>query len=1030
MTVNPTETRQSVIFDNLNFLVVVNNPNEVEECNNIVELIKKNGSSSCEVYHTYKLEYQIPRSANLRKWFLRQDFNKKEIHIVVSNSSNFQLYPLFEYDLMIPVVTTNWVSLCIESQRHVRTSNFSPNPKLIFKDFQMLVSKNAFSQAEYFLLSEIIHCLGGTTVDYITKATTHIVTTNPSDPAITTIERYKSSRTDSNESMNIQYILPTWPAQCFLENYLVSINDHLVPPSADKNEITERQNDIWDDIHGFESLYNNKKKKVLLGKKFKISTDIELSPKIYRYFISLIKILGGNYIQDNNEDEDELPDVSKGYLIMNTENSDDVLPEDKLARGNLLWIVNIWNRNKFLHPQSNIMFAPLKRKIFKKKDLIVTYTNYFGAQRLYLQRLIEFVGGSATMELSKQNTHLICNIPFGKKYEVAEKWAKNGSSIKICSHRWLEQCYKLGKRIDLDSSEFLNLNRLDNSYTSSLGQLNFGNSELTEESEEETDIEDSQANPFQFIANSQMKNSQRNDDSIIGEKPSQVASLDTADSSKKTAITDTTNAVLDQESTGSINELQKSSDPPTVEKPAVTEMKHSTIENPLQPSIASNKDTERNSENKDTFTNDDIFDTAPTAPAEPMNNISISSAAVGNINDVDDNNKNDSNQNEEQNEEPNRGIALKNTDPNHNENDITDPIQETEQNEDSKENKQLSDSENRVSQSPLGMNAIQDDVSTGIGSRKAKAQAAKRLHQDIESLNEHEKNSSKKRKVRDRNGALLLPEEIKQLERIEKLKSEAKDILSKNKYIFNEETKQIIIQFNINAICTGFAVNDLSDVDKQLLELLGIHLLHDDIDKHLFEDQRIHRGKNRINTIISPKMARTVKFLKSFSLTSLTNFLVPQFLIDLIDDAKNGKNIEKYRTIPHKYMIEGIQEEMIEKIKGPKVFDKSSIHEINVVSDIKGGPRVIIDILKCHGIKEASIVSKTYSLEDIKRNRKSPNYVLLASTKAQANKFKKMLADTNATVLVVNWDWCVNSIFNSTTNYDDKQNIFYSRLTN
>ncbi|KAL3236596.1 Rtt107p RNJ42_01690 [Nakaseomyces bracarensis] len=1024
----------SIIFDQLNFLIVVNSPGEEEDCKNVADYIKKHGASNCEMYHTYKVDYQIPKSANIRKWFLRQDFNRNEIHIVVSNSSNFQLYPLFEYELMIPVVTSEWVSLCVESQRHVRTSNFSPNPKFIFKNYQMLVSKNAFNHAEYFLLSEIIHCLGGTTVDYITRATTHIIATSPTDPAITTIERYMTSRNDKCENMDIKYVLPTWISQCFLESYLVSINDHLILPTVDKQTTLEKLNDIWDDLHGFESLYNSKKKKILSGKSFKISTDIELNGKLYRYFTSLIRSLGGNIIQQNHEDGEDIQRNNKYYLVLNNEIEDDFDSEQILGKGNILWIINMWNRERFFNPDSNILFTALKRKIFKKKELVVTYTNYFGVQRLYLQRLIEFLGGSATMELSKQNTHLICNMPFGKKYEVAEKWKNNGSNIVICSHRWLEECYKAGKKLPLEI-EFLNLRRLDNTYKYSLGQLALENYEYNDESEEETDIEDSQANPFQFFKENHNK-IPKNDNSLT----KVVINQSTSKAEQTTDVPLKTNTEADATSLPSTNDSSLT-DPEEQQCDSKTEHKES--KNGLKSDISrketgAQENVSQNNDDKDTFFNEERFDTAPSVPIEAIApvlkipNDNISSKVTERSSDIGMTNNdhkaltdlgreviNSSDRGNDAGSDSVQDQTVTATAPNNVDITITKPDV---------------DKQNSSETKPMNIanvstrNEFLVDVSSAIGNRRAKAQAAKRLHEDIESLNEHEKNSNKKRKVRDRNGALLLPEEIKQLERIQKLKEDAKEIILTNKYTHNQETKNISVNFNINAICTGFATNDISDVHKQLLELLGVHLLHDDIDKHIFEDQKGHRGKNRINTIISPKKARTVKFLKALSLSSLTNFLQPEFLFDLIDDITNGRNIEKYKDVPDKYRIEGITDDLTDALKRGKVFDKAMIHAINVVSDLKGGPRVIIDILKCHGVKEAAILSKNFTIDDITTNKKKPNYILVASTKTQANKFKKTITPNDATVLIVNWDWCVNCIFNSKIDYNDKQNIFYSRI--
>lgn len=143
-----------------------------------------------------------------------------------------------------------------------------------------------------------------------------------------------------------------------------------------------------------------------------------------------------------------------------------------------------------------------RRKLFRKQDLAVTYTNYFGEQRTYLQQLIELLGGSATMELSKQNTHLICNLPFGKKYEVAMKWKESGSKIVICSHRWLEECYISGKKVPVDEA-YTRLERDDNTYSLTLGQQLSPKLDSENSSDEETDIEESQVFALEYLKTSQ-----------------------------------------------------------------------------------------------------------------------------------------------------------------------------------------------------------------------------------------------------------------------------------------------------------------------------------------------------------------------------------------------------------------------------------------------------------------------------------------------------------------------------------------------
>ncbi len=71
------------------------------------------------------------------------------------------------------------------------------------------------------------------------------------------------------------------------------------------------------------------------------------------------------------------------------------------------------------------------------KGIVVSVTHYRGDSRIYLQQLIELMGGSFTRNMKQfSTTHLLVAKPTGVKYEYAQKWG-----IKCLNHLWLEESY-------------------------------------------------------------------------------------------------------------------------------------------------------------------------------------------------------------------------------------------------------------------------------------------------------------------------------------------------------------------------------------------------------------------------------------------------------------------------------------------------------------------------------------------------------------------------------------------------------------
>ncbi|CCK67844.1 uncharacterized protein KNAG_0A01550 [Huiozyma naganishii CBS 8797] len=215
--------------------------------------------------------------------------------------------------------------------------------------------------------------------------------------------------------------------------------------------------------------------------------------------------------------------------------------------------------------------------------------------------------------------------------------------------------------------------------------------------------------------------------------------------------------------------------------------------------------------------------------------------------------------------------------------------------------------------------------------------------------------------------------------------------------------------YQIEAVTTN-CLERLTAEEKQRLGELGVSL-HDDV-----ATATPHR---QLNCIIAPKRLRTVKFLTSLSFHPLQYALVPQFVEDLL--ALNEKPpIDEYPDAGDpQYRIPEVDPSVMALSALPaRVFPRAGIHRVNLAHDIAGGSTVVAGILRAHGIQETRTLPRKFQEGDILKNEAggtteaaAPDYVLVATRPSQARRFQQLTGHAAATALVVEWNWCVQSIF-------------------
>lgn len=99
---------------------------------------------------------------------------------------------------------------------------------------------------------------------------------------------------------------------------------------------------------------------------------------------------------------------------------------------------------------------------------MITVTNYTGAAREYLKRIIEAMGAEFSPTLSARNTVVIAAFTKGTKTEKARNW-----NIPVVHHIWLEDCFRQWKNLTVGMEKYVVFAK-DKDYSAELAELGVG----------------------------------------------------------------------------------------------------------------------------------------------------------------------------------------------------------------------------------------------------------------------------------------------------------------------------------------------------------------------------------------------------------------------------------------------------------------------------------------------------------------------------------------------------------------------------
>ncbi|KAM9898788.1 hypothetical protein OXX79_006104 [Metschnikowia pulcherrima] len=292
----------------------------------------------------------------------------------------------------------------------------------------------------------------------------------------------------------------------------------------------------------------------------------------------------------------------------------------------------------------------------------------------------------------------------------------------------------------------------------------------------------------------------------------------------------------------------------------------------------------------------------------------------------------------------------------------------------------------------------------GRTGRSAKAKASLKLHSDMEDLNQYTSMSKSSRKMKTY---------MEQLEKTatptKKKKEEVIDIVAAEEP--QPKKQKVVKEVHLVAIMTGCeSILTLNKVDTAKLSKIGIQVVTD------------YNSKKHIDTIIAPKVLRTEKFLKSLS--KAKRIVHPTYLSDILgrsslatltwEDLCREFNIDHYsldKVVPIKQInndldVSGKSSGLV-RLLSQDVDPVFSGLSLNLSSNLNGGADLISSILREHGLTASKTVKVTAGTRKSGLLSMEDDTTILVAHKS---KDKKAVAGLEG-VTVVEWEWCVKSIF-------------------
>ncbi|KAG6333418.1 hypothetical protein ID866_5668 [Astraeus odoratus] len=354
-------------------------------------------------------------------------------HVITLSGSNSHSDKLEEQSgkNVLKVVSDKWVDRSVIMGKMQPEQYYSPDPAMIFSGIVACATDLPASDVE--VLSAGVTALGGQWRIGLTRDVTHLFALRPGSDKYNTALHFAPQTHMSiitphwfDDSVRLGRRLPetpyTWPDPIVLRpGATLTIEDDTIN-NIDGRRRRQKATDAEDHSNVGE------KEKVWGGRKILLSQSLELSNSQREAVEAGIKRAGGVLVKVGSVINEETEDRAV--------NSCDVFVT-KWRSGKAYFKCRIqWNASFSFGFFALVSYSKGRSVRIGRFQKEISITNYTGAARDYLKRLITLMGAKFTPSLSMENKVLVAGFQPSPKTTRALAW-----SIPVVNHTWVEDCF-------------------------------------------------------------------------------------------------------------------------------------------------------------------------------------------------------------------------------------------------------------------------------------------------------------------------------------------------------------------------------------------------------------------------------------------------------------------------------------------------------------------------------------------------------------------------------------------------------------
>lgn len=382
---------------------------------------------------------------------------------IVSNTIDFPQY-VESQAIMIPVVTTQWITASIARRRPVQVRPYSPDPRMIFSEVVVSCADLPTMDKESIIGATM--ALGGQETKDASRLTTHICALHMGDPKVAHAVK---------RGFKGKVVLPHWYVRppcwqpfivsdcvsrfddCFKLGKRIDEGPYLLPDPEilKKSPEDELRIPVNTNLTGATSISpewvplpaNSEGARppvtVFQDRRLLLSKDLNISARLTKVIEEIVVHGGGSMVDDVDDCDMFICQYRDGPQYVKASRSCKEV-------GSLSWLFYLVVHNQWCNPLHRLLHYPIPRNgIEGFQGLRITVSNYGGEARIYLENLIRACGAEFTKTMKADNTHLITARDTSEKCKAAPEWG-----VAVVNHMWLEESYAKCEKKQINMAKF------------------------------------------------------------------------------------------------------------------------------------------------------------------------------------------------------------------------------------------------------------------------------------------------------------------------------------------------------------------------------------------------------------------------------------------------------------------------------------------------------------------------------------------------------------------------------------------------